>query len=117
MPFKFHLGVNEVSSSPTVAPYLGYSIGFLQSRGIKFTPIFSAGMAFVPITPKEGGSSRTTPAFSTAFGVILTSDKSQNFNAGLLYGRDFLGKSERNFDTKVGKPWVSFYVGYNIDQR
>jgi len=115
VPFKFHLGVNEFSSSPTVAPYLGYSWGLLQNRGLKFTTFLSAGMAFVPIVAKDSNTSRTTPAFSSAVGVILTSDKNQNFNAGFLLGHDFLGKSERNFDPKVGKSWVSFYVGYNIN--
>ncbi|MFC0348899.1 hypothetical protein [Undibacterium danionis] len=115
VPFKFHLGVNEFSSSPTVAPYIGWSSGFLQDRGVKFTPIFSSGLAMVPITPKDGGTSKPTPALSTALGVILTSDKNQNFNAGFLFGHDFLGKSERNFDRKVGKSWISFYVGYNTN--
>lgn len=78
------------------------------------TPIVSAGLGLVPITNPTTNSTETKAALSTAVGLVVTSSKSESFNAGVLIGKDFLGEVDRKNDPSVGKLWLSFYVGYAL---
>ena len=54
------------------------------------------------------------PAFSTAVGLVLSSSKNDTFNAGLIFGKDFLSRSDRKSDPDAGDIWFSVYVGYSM---
>jgi hypothetical protein len=112
VPFKFRLGVNELVTSSTVAPYLGWR--FPLGAAMTFTPIASAGLALVPVDDPSTGKSETKSAFSAALGLVLTSSKNDQFQAGALIGRDFLGRADRARDPGSRKPWISLYLGYAI---
>lgn len=113
VPFKFYLGSDKkITSSSTVAPYIGYSNSSFY--GLTMTPIVSAGLGLVPITNSTTKSTETKAALSTAIGLVVTSSKSESFNAGVLIGKDFLGEIDRKNDPSVGKLWMSFYVGYAL---
>ncbi len=113
VPFKFRLGNSkEFASSSTVAPYIGFKSDL--NFGLSFTPILSAGIGMVPIADAANNTTTTKAAFSTAVGLVLTSSKNDSFNAGLLFGKDFLNKADRAADPSVSKPWISFYIGYAL---
>lgn len=115
VPFKFRLGgAKELSSSSTVAPYVGFRSSLLQGWGLTFTPVFSAGLGMVPVVDPTNNTTTTKAAFSTAVGLVLTSNKNEGFNAGFLIGRDFLSRSDRQRDPDVNAPWVSLYLGYSL---
>jgi hypothetical protein len=114
VPFKFRLGDREIVSSTTVAPYVGYRMGIGASLGLTFTPVLSAGLALVPVANPETGKSDTRSAFSMATGFVVGSSKNEAFQAGVLIGRDFLGRTDRALDPATKKPWLSFYLGYAL---
>lgn len=115
VPFKFRLGKpKELVSSSTVAPFVGFRTGWLQGWGLTFTPVVAAGLSLVPVADSTSNTTSTKSAYTIAFGVRLTSSKNEAFSAGLLYGRDFFNKADRDLDPSVAKPWVSFYLGYSI---
>ncbi|SRR5712692_4399575 len=112
VPFKYRLGGNRgITSSTTVAPYVGLRTGLGQSYGLSFTPIVSAGLGLVPVTDPSTSKTETKSAFSFATGFIMGSSKNEKFTSGLLFGRDLLSKSDRNLDPDVNKWWLSFFVG------
>lgn len=117
VPFKFRTGDREIVSSSTVAPYLGWRTGWGSTRGVSFTPIFSAGLGLVPVTDTASGRTETKSALSFATGLVMGSTKNEAFQAGLLVGRDFLGRRDRTLDPGSDKPWISFYVGYTLSQN
>lgn len=115
VPFKFRLGnANELVSSATIAPYVGFRTAWLQGWGLTLTPVVSAGLGLVPVADASGKGTSTKAAFSTAGGLLLTSNKSDQFSVGALVGRDFLGRTDREADSAVNKVWVSLYIGWAI---
>jgi hypothetical protein len=113
VPFKFHMGgENKLSASSTVAPYIGFRGP--APFGLTFTPIVSAGLGLVPVNDPSTDETDTKSAFSFALGVLLTHSKNDKFNAGVLFGKDFLSKSDRVGDDTVDKVWFSIYVGYKL---
>ena len=112
VPFKFRLGSDKkISSSATIAPYIGARWHRLQKWGVEAMPIVSAGLALVPVRNPTNNETDTKAAFSTAFGFTLNSTTQKTFSAGVLVGKDFLGKSDRAFDPSVNKLWLSIWVG------
>lgn len=112
VPFKFRLGSDKkISSSATIAPYIGARWHRLQKWGVEMTPIATAGLALVPVNDPDTNDSSTKAAFSTALGLTLTSTTQKSFSAGLLIGRDFLGKRDRALDPSLNKLWVSIWFG------
>lgn len=113
VPFKFYLGSDsKLSASSTVAPYIGF-------RGpapfkLTFTPVLSAGLGLVPVTDATSGETNTRSALSVAVGVLLTHTKNEKFNAGIIFGKDFLSKSDRGNDKAVDDLWFSLYAGYAL---
>lgn len=112
VPFKFYLGGDKkISASSTIAPYVGFRGP--APFGLTFTPVLSAGLGLVPVSNPDTGKTDTKTALSTAVGMVLTARKNEAFNAGLLLGKDFLGRADREIDPTVGKAWFSIYVGYS----
>jgi hypothetical protein len=116
IPFKYRLsGDKGFVSSSTVAPYVGFRTRYLQTFGVSFTPILSAGVAFVPVRNPNGGTDpETKNAMSFAAGFVMTTSKDEKFNAGVVIGRDVLSDSDRRLDPNVNKPWLSFYIGFEM---
>jgi hypothetical protein len=112
VPFKFRLGSDKkLVSSATIAPYLGVRWAGFQGWGYEFMPVVSAGLGLVPIADPATKATETRAAFSTALGITLNSKKSDDFSAGILFGKDFLSSSDRMVDPSVNKMWVSIWIG------
>jgi len=112
IPFKFRLGGDKaVTSSSTVAPYLGFTSRYLQFFGVSLNPVVTAGVGFVPVVNPATGTAETKSSFSFGGGFVMTSSKNEQFSAGLIIGRDVLSSSDRALDPNVDKPWLSFYLG------
>jgi len=112
VPFKARLGGDKaISSSSTVAPYLGFTSRYLQGFGLSLNPIVTAGLAFVPIVDPATNTSESKAAFSYGAGFVLTSSKNEKFHAGLIVGADVLSSSDRAKDPNASKAWISFYLG------
>lgn len=115
VPFKFRLGSSkELVSSSTVAPFMGFRTAWFTSFGLTFTPVVAAGLSVVPVADATSSTTESKSAYTLAAGFRLTSTKNDQFNAGLLFGRDFLNKVDRERDPAVAKPWLSFYLGYAL---
>jgi hypothetical protein len=113
VPFKFHLGgENKLTASSTIAPYVGFRGP--APFGLTFAPVVSAGLGLVPVNNPETDETDTKSAFSVAIGLLLTHSKNDKFNAGILFGKDFLSKSDRAGDDTVDEPWFSIYAGYKL---
>jgi len=112
VPFKFRLGGDKgITASSTIAPYVGFRMAFFQGFGLSFTPLISGGLGLVPVTDQNTNTTETKSALSLATGFIMTSNKSERFNAGILIGKDVLSKPDRERDPNVDKAWLSFYLG------
>ncbi|MDH4259005.1 MAG: hypothetical protein OEW16_01755 [Gammaproteobacteria bacterium] len=112
IPFKFRLGGDKaLSSSSTIAPYVGFSSRYLQFFGVSLNPVITGGVGFVPVFNPASGTAETRSAMSFGVGFVMTSSKNDQFSAGLILGRDVLSKSDRALDPNVNKPWLSFYLG------
>lgn len=112
VPFKFRLGDDKkLVSSATIAPYIGLRWYKLQYFGMECIPVFSAGLALVPVSAADGKTTDTKAAFSTAIGFTVNSQKNPDFSAGVLLGKDFLSKSDRAIDPSINKLWISAWVG------
>jgi hypothetical protein len=112
IPFKFRLAGNkEVTSSSTIAPYVGFRSRYLQAFGLSIEPLLSAGLGLVPVRNPADNTTETKSALSVAAGLVMTSSKNEKFTAGLVVGRDFLSESDRLLDPSVDKAWLSFYLG------
>jgi len=113
VPFKFHIGgERKLSASSTVAPFVGFRAP--GPLGLSFTPVVSAGLGIVPVNSADTNETETKSAFSCAIGVLLTHTKNDSFNAGVLFGKDFLSKHDRGTDDTVSKVWFSLYAGYKL---
>ena len=115
VPFKFRLGGDRaVTPSSSIAPYVGFRTHRAQGFGLTFTPILAAGLGMVPITDPAENKTVPKPALTLATGLVMTSSKNEKFNAGLVFGKDVLSKSDQALDPNVDKWWLSFYVGIAI---
>jgi hypothetical protein len=112
VPFKFRLGSDKkLISSVTIAPYIGGRLTWLQFLGYELMPVWAAGIGLVPVASEDGKSTDTKSAFSTAVGFTLSSVKDPKYSAGVLFGRDFISKSDQGKDPGVNKPWMSLWLG------
>lgn len=112
VPFKFRVSESkELASSATLAPYVGARLDWLQGFGFSLTPIFTAGLALVPITDQANNTTTTKAAPSIGIGLILTSSKNNQFNAGVLFGKDLVSRADRAVDPRAYENWISFYIG------
>jgi len=115
VPFKFRLGGdNAVTASSTVAPYLGFTTRYLQGFGLTLNPVVMGGVAMVPVADPATNTTETKTGFSFGVGFVLKSSKNQDFNAGLIIGRDIMSSSDRARDPNVDKAWLSFYLGISM---
>lgn len=112
VPFKFRLGAEKkLVSSATIAPYMGWRWSRAQFYGLDIRPIVSAGLGIVPVTDAATNKTETKAAFSTAIGLTLHTVKDAGFTAGVVFGKDFLGKGDKGTDPSVDKMWLSVWVG------
>lgn len=113
VPFKFYLGGdNRITASSMVAPYVGFR--FPDFFGITLQPVLSAGLGLVPVVDSTTNTTETKASFSTAVGFVFTSSKSDSFNSGLIFGKDFLSEADQKADPQIDKVWMSIYVGYSL---
>ncbi len=114
VPFKLRLGKDKhLVSSSTIAPYVGFRTAW-SVYGLTFTPVVALGLSNVPVTDAASNTTETKAAYTLAVGLRLTSGKNEQFNAGILFGHDYLNRSDRMADPTVGKPWLSAYLGYSM---
>jgi hypothetical protein len=113
VPFKYYAGKdNKITSSTTIAPYVGYA--FDSVRGMNVAFVISAGLGLVPINDSVTGSTETKPALSTAVGLLFSSRKNSSWSAGFLVGGDFLGDADKERDPTANDPWISLFIGTPI---
>ncbi len=114
VPFKLRLGKEKhLVSSSTIAPYVGFRTAW-SVYGLTFTPVMALGLSNVPVTDATTNNTESKAAYTVAVGLRLGSSKNEQFNAGILFGHDFLNRSDRMADPTVGKPWLSAYLGYSM---
>lgn len=125
VPFKFELtGKKEFKGSASVAPYMGYRLGF-ESSGIELAfPVVFAGVSNVSGTnTTTTAATATTPASSStstsdlaafSYGTGVIGILKQTFQFGAVLGFDHAG-SGQGFQYN-DKPWLAVEIGYQFSQ-
>lgn len=129
VPFKFELtGQKEFKGSASLAPYMGYRLGF-ESSGIELAfPVVFAGISNVSATKTTTtttAATATTPASSTdststsdlaafSYGAGVIGILKQTFQFGAVVGFDHVG-SGQGYQYN-DKPWLAVEVGYQFSQ-
>ena len=113
VPFKFYVSNQSLSGAATVGGYFGREF---SSVGLGLAVVGAGGVGVVPISKNDGGIVTTTnaPSLSLALGGILNLTKSGGFQAGLVVGFDWAGKTA-GFNME-GKPWIAFSLGTSISR-
>ena len=116
VPYKYHFHDKSFDSATTIGPYLGYHQGWI---GIDATLVGSIGLATLPATKTENGTSSTTSlqGFSVAFGLITSVSKNNNpLQVGILFGKDWAGSNSAVPYDHEGEWWVAAQIGYAFTQ-
>ena len=75
--------------------------------------MLSAGLSQIAVSdPQDSSKTDTKTGLTVAPGLIWT--LKDNFQAGLVVGKDYLGPSAGQSWKYNGRTWVSFSVGYNF---
>ncbi len=112
VPFKYNLKTKKLDASPTIAPYLGYRTKY-EPLGLRLIPVAMLGVSMKTGTNTGSG---TQSGVSSGIGLRLTSSKNEDWQAGILFGRDFGGSPEvgATGTSTQGKSfnWFSAFLGY-----
>ena len=114
VPFKYNLSTKKLDSSPTIAPFIGYRTDW-EPGGLAVIPVAMLGVSMKTGTNTGSG---TQASLSSGAGLRLTSSKNENWQAGILFGRDFGGGTEAGAPgtSTQGKAfnWFSAFLGYSM---
>jgi len=110
VPFKFRFTDHSLAGSATVGYYVGQK-NYLW--GYSFTPIISVGYSPIPVSnPQDSTKTDNKSGISFAAGAVWELD--DKFQAGIVFGTDYIGSSPAQTWKYNGKGWMSFSVGYNF---
>lgn len=112
VPYKYHFsGSREFGGSATIGPDFGYrseknSYGF----GLKYIAFLGAGT--VSVTQNVDGVATKQSLSSFSYGVGVLGEIKQDFQWGLVFGRDRVSGASKFPDN--GKTWVAIALGYSF---
>lgn len=122
VPFKYFPHDRSFEPSQTLGMYLGYRTSWFESRGLSW--VVSAGLAtmkasqVVDDTSNPGNKTTkesTVAGYTLAAGMLfdLTAD-AKPFVAGLLIGRDFVGRNSALTYKHDNRTWIALQVGWTL---
>ena len=120
VPFKYFPHDRSFEPSQSLGMYTGYRTSWFESRGLSF--VGSAGVATMKVSQvvddpaKPGGKTtkeNTIAGYTLAGGVLFDlTREARPFVAGLLVGRDFVGRNSALEYKHDNKTWIALQFGW-----
>lgn len=120
VPFKYFPHDRSFEPSQSLGMYAGYRTSWFESRGLSF--VGSAGVATMKVSqvvddPAKPGSKttkeNTIAGYTVAGGVLFDlTREAKPFVAGLLVGRDFVGRNSALEYKHDNKTWIALQLGW-----
>lgn len=120
VPFKYFPHDRSFEPSQSLGMYMGYRTSWFESRGLSF--VGSAGLATMKVSevvddPSKPGNKttkeNTVAGYTVAGGVMFDlTREAKPFVAGLLVGRDFVGRNSALTYKHDNKTWIALQVGW-----
>jgi hypothetical protein len=114
VPFKYHPGSHDFTTSVSLGPYLGYTLEWF-GWGVALTPLVSVGISTITVQSLQANNTTTTSnltGYHWAIGSILTLQKRSGFQIGLVYGKDYVGANSTIPYQYEAKGWIALSLGY-----
>jgi hypothetical protein len=120
VPFKYFPHDRSFEPSQSLGMYMGYRTSWFESRGLSW--VASAGLATMKASqvvddPDKPGSKttkeNTIAGYSIAGGVLFDlTREAKPFVAGLLVGRDFVGRNSALTYAHDNRNWIALQIGW-----
>jgi hypothetical protein len=120
VPFKYFPHDRSFEPSQSLGMYMGYRTSWFEARGLSW--VGSAGLATMKLSqvvddPKNPGSKTTKEStvagYTLAGGALFDlTREAKPFVAGILVGRDFVGRNSALTYRHDNRTWVSFQIGW-----
>jgi hypothetical protein len=120
VPFKYFPHDRSFEPSQSLGMYTGYRTSWFESRGLSW--VASAGLATMKLSqvvddPNKPGSKttkeNTVAGYTIAGGALFDLTKeAKPFVAGLLVGRDFLGRNSALTYVHDNRTWIALQIGW-----
>jgi hypothetical protein len=120
VPFKYFPHDRSFEPSQSLGMYMGYRTSWFGSQGLSF--VGSAGVATMKVSqvvddPNKPGSKttkeNTIAGYTFAGGVLFDlTREAKPFVAGLLVGRDFVGRNSALTYTHDNRNWIALQIGW-----
>lgn len=120
VPFKYFPHDRSFEPSQSLGMYAGYRTSWFESRGLSI--VGSAGLATIKASqvvddPDNPGSKttkeNTIAGYTLAFGALFDlTREAKPFVAGLLIGRDFVGRNSALTYVHDNRTWIALQVGW-----
>ena len=113
-PFKMRFKDKSLTGEAALGGYLGYEY---RVYGVSVTPAVHAGLSMVTIggdasASKNINDTTSTPAFTWGFALIMK--PGENYQAGIVLGKDRIGGTDGAAWNYEGRWWLSIAIGYNF---
>ncbi len=120
VPFKYFPHDRSFEPSQSLGMYAGYRTSWFESRGLSI--VGSAGLATIKVSqvvddPNNAGikttKENTIAGYTLAFGALFDLTREvKPFVAGLLIGRDFVGRNSALTYVHDNRTWIALQVGW-----
>ena len=120
VPFKYFAHDRSIEPSQSLGLYMGYRTSWFESRGLSW--VASAGLATMKLSqvvddPNKPGNKtikeNTVAGYSIAGGALFDLTKeAKPFVAGLMVGRDFVGRNSALPYVHDNRTWIAFQIGW-----
>jgi hypothetical protein len=120
VPFKYFPHDRSFEPSQSLGMYMGYRTSWFESRGLSW--VASAGLATMKVSqvvddPNKPGSKttkeNTVAGYTIAGGALFDLTKeAKPFVAGLMVGRDFVGRNSALTYVHDNRTWIALQIGW-----
>jgi len=107
VPYKYHFGSKNFSSSTSVGGYLGFR---QENSLIGLQWIGFMGVGQIPVTQNVNGEDKTQNLTGVSYGIGLLGTVKDKFHMGVILGADRVNPGSGYKDN--GKPWIAVELGY-----
>lgn len=107
VPYKYHIGSKNFSSSASVGGYLGFR---QENSLIGLQWIGFMGVGQIPVTQNVNGEDKTQNLTGVSYGIGLLGTVKDKFHMGVILGADRVNPGSGYKDS--GKPWIAVELGY-----
>jgi len=108
LPFKYQFKDGSITTGATVGGFIGYR--WRPLFGIPTTFLLAGGFSGIPTTDVNATTVQTELGFTYATGFVFT--VKDQFQVGLIFGRDHLGGSAGSRFAYEDKTWASASIGF-----